>query len=325
MMKKKKKIFLTRTLHEFALKELERKYSVQVHSGRIPIPQEKLRSKIRDVDGLICFPYDKINQKILETAENLKVISTYSVGFDHIDIEYAKSRKIRVGYTPKVLTDATADLAFALMLDVTRRVSEGDRVIRNGGWKTIYGAQDYVGYGLQGRTLGILGLGRIGKTLAKRAKAFDMKLTYHNRNKIPKNLEKKLGIRYVSFGELVKSSDIISVHVPHTPETEHLFDMRAFERMKRTSFLINTSRGKVVNEKDLARALKNKVIAGAGLDVFETEPISDIHPLSKLENVVLVPHIGSSTKETREKMAQITVKNLDLGINGKRPFFSVGY
>ena len=152
-----------------------------------------------------------------------------------------------------------------------------------------------------------------------------MKLVYHNRNKISKNLEKRLGIRYVSFNELVKKCDIISIHVPHTAETDHLFDMKIFEKMRRTSFLINTSRGRVVNERDLARALKDKTIAGAGLDVFETEPIGSKHPLSKLENVVLAPHIGSSTKETREKMAQITIKNLDLGINGKKPFFSIGY
>ncbi len=321
----KKKIFLTRTLHEFALKELKRKYNLEVHSGKIPIPEKTLRSKIKDIDGLICFPYDKINQETIDIAKNLKVISTYSVGFDHIDIEYAKSKKIRVGYTPEVLTDATADLAFSLMIDVMRRVSEGDRIIRKGEWKIIYGAHDYVGYDLQGKTLGILGLGRIGKTLAKRAKAFDMKLVYHNRNKISKSLEKKLGIKYVSFSELIKSSDIISIHVPHTTETNHLFDMKIFEKMKKTSFLINTSRGKVVKEKDLAKALKKKIIAGAGLDVFEMEPISSKHILSKLENVVLAPHIGSSTKETREKMAQITVKNLNLGINGKKPFFSVGY
>lgn len=321
----RKKVFLTRSLHDFALKELKKKYQIEVHRGKIPIPQTKLRSKIKDIDGLICFPYDKINQETLDIAKNLKVISTYSVGFDHIDIEHAKSKKIRVGYTPEVLTDATADLAFGLILDVMRRISEGDRVIRNGKWKTIFGAHDYVGNDLQGKTLGILGLGRIGKTLAKRAKAFDMKLVYHNRNKISKNLEKKIGIKHVSFSELIKSSDIISIHVPHTVETNHLFNMKIFEKMKKSSFLINTSRGKVVNEMDLAKALKNKIIAGAGLDVFEVEPISAKHTLAKLENVVLAPHIGSSTKETREKMAQITVKNLNLGINGKKPFFSVGY
>ena len=199
----RKKVFLTRTLHDFALKELKKKYQIEVHRGKIPIPQTKLRSKIKGVDGLICFPYDIINKETMDLAKNLKVISTYSVGFDHIDTKYAKEKKIRVGYTPEVLTDATADLAFSLLLDSLRRVTEGDRTIRNGEWKVIYGAHDYVGLDLQGKTLGILGLGRIGKTLAKRAKGFDMKIIYHNRNRISKYKEKSLGVRYVSFEKLI--------------------------------------------------------------------------------------------------------------------------
>ncbi len=321
----RKKVFLTRTLHDLALKELKKKYQVEVHSGKIPVPQTKLRSKIKDVDGLICFPYDIINKETIDLAENLKVISTYSVGFDHIDTKYAKEKKIRVGYTPEVLTDATADLAFSLLLDALRRVSEGDRIIRNGKWKVIYGAYDYVGLDIQGKTLGILGLGRIGQTLAKRAKAFDMKIIYHNRNRISKSKEKSLGAKYVSFERLISQSDVISVHVPHTKETDKMFNIKTFRKMKKTSFLINTSRGKVVNEKDLVTALKKNIIAGAGLDVFEKEPISKNHPLVKLQNVVLAPHIGSSTKETRAKMAEITVKNLNLGMNGKKPIYSVGY
>jgi len=157
----KKKVFLTRRLHNFALKELKKRYQIEVHSGKIPIPQTKLRSKIKEIDGLICFPYDKINKETIGLAKNLKVISTFSVGFDHIDTKYAKKKKIRVGYTPEVLTDATADLAFSLLLDILRRVSEGDRITRSGKWKVIYGAYDYVGLDLQGKTLGILGLGRI--------------------------------------------------------------------------------------------------------------------------------------------------------------------
>ena len=320
-----KKVFLTRTLHDFALKELKKRYQVEVHSGKIPIPQIKLRSKIKEVDGLICFPYDKINKETIESAKNLKVISTYSVGFDHIDTEYAKKKKIRVGYTPEVLTDATANLAFALLLDISRRVSEGDKIIRDGKWKEIYGAFDYVGVDLQGKTIGILGLGRIGETLAKRVKAFDMKITYHNRKHISKIREKELNVKYVSFEKLVSQSDFISIHVPHTKETNHLFNMKIFKKMKKSAFLINTSRGKVVNEKDLVVALKKKLILGAGLDVFETEPIKKSHPLVKLQNVVLAPHIGSSTKETRVKMAEITIKNLNLGMNGKKPIYSVGY
>jgi glyoxylate reductase len=321
----KKRVFLTRTLHDFALSELKKRYQIEIHSGKIPIPQSKLRSKIKDIDGLICFPYDKIDKNMIESAKNLKVISTYSVGFDHVDVEYAKKKKIRVGYTPEVLTDATADLTFALLLDLLRRVSEGDRIIRNGKWDVIYGAFDYVGVDLQGKTLGILGLGRIGGTLAKRAKAFDMKIIYHNRKHVSKSKEKSLGAKYVSFEKLITQSDIISIHVPHTMETNNLFDMKIFRKMKKTAFLINTSRGKVINEKDLVTAIKKKIIAGAGLDVFETEPITKTHPLVKLQNVVLAPHIGSSTKETRSKMAEITVKNLVLGMNGQAPVYSVGY
>ena len=321
----KKKVFLTRTLHYFALKRLRKIYQIEIHSGKIPIPKTKLRSKMEKVDGLICFPYDKIDKDMIDGAKNLKVISTYSVGFDHIDTEHSKVKKIRVGYTPEVLTDATADLAFSLLLDISRRVSEGDRVIRDGKWKEIYGAFDYVGVDLQGKTIGILGLGRIGSTLAKRAKAFDMKIIYHNRKRVSKTREKTLNAKYVSLEKLISQSDFISIHVPHTKETDQLFDMKIFKKMKKTAFLINTSRGKVINEKDLVSALKKKIISGAGLDVFETEPINEKHPFVKLSNIVLAPHIGSSTKETRNKMAEITVKNLELGMAGKKPIYSVGY
>ena len=321
----KKRVFLTRTLHDFALKELRKKYQIEIHSGKIPISKTKLRTKIGNVEGLICFPYDKIDSDLIDIAKNLKVISTYSVGFDHIDTQYAKKKKIRVGYTPEILTDATADLAVSLMLDVLRRVSEGDRIVRNGKWRQIYGAYDYVGTDLQGKTLGIFGLGRIGSTLAKRAKSFDMKIIYHNRKPVSKNKEKLLGVKYVTLDKLITQSDVISIHVPHTKETNQLFDMKIFKKMKKSAFLINTARGKIVNEKDLIIALNKKIIAGAALDVYQSEPISKKHPLTKIQNVVLAPHIGSSTKETRAKMAEITVKNLNLGINGKNPIYSVGY
>jgi len=321
----KKRVFLTRTLHNFALKELKKKYQIEIHTGKIPIPKNILKNKIKTIDGLICFPYDKIDNKMIDLSTNLKVISTFSVGFDHIDINHAKKKKIRVGYTPKVLTDATADLAFALMIDLVRRVSEGDRIIRNGKWRQIYGAQDYVGMDLQGKTLGILGMGRIGSTLAKRAKAFDMKIIYHNRSHVSKSREKSLGVKYVSLDKLITQSDVISIHVPHTPKTDQMFNSKIFKKMKNSSFLINTARGKIVNEKDLGRALKKKIIAGAGLDVFESEPIGNNHPFTKIPNIVLAPHIGSSSKETREEMARITVKNLNFGINGKKPIYSVGY
>jgi glyoxylate reductase len=321
----KKRVFLTRKLHDFALNELKKKYIVEVHSGKIPIPRNKLRSKIQNIDGLICFPYDKIDSALIDNAKNLKVISTYSVGFDHIDIQHAKKKKIRVGYTPEVLTDATADLAFSLMLDVVRRVSEGDRIIRSGKWRHIYGAYDYVGLDLQGKTLGILGLGRIGSTLARRARSFNMKIIYHNRKPILKKQEKKLGVKYVTFDKLIRQSDIISIHVPHTKETDKLFNLKVFSKMKKSVLLVNTARGKIINEKDLVTALNKKMIGGAALDVYESEPIGQHHPLTKIQNVVLAPHIGSSTKETRIKMAEIALKNLNKGINGKKPTYSVGY
>ncbi|MBM2819695.1 MAG: glyoxylate reductase [Nitrosarchaeum sp.] len=321
----KKRIFLTRTIHDFALKKLRERYQVEIHTGKIPISQIKLRSKIENIEGLICFPYDKIGSDLIDAAKNLKVISTYSVGIDHIDTQYAKKKKIRVGYTPEVLTDATADLTFSLMLDVVRRVSEGDRIIRNGKWRQIYGAFDYVGMDVQGKTLGIFGLGRIGSAVAKRAKSFDMKIIYHNRKPVSKNKEKRLGLKYVTLNKLITQSDIISIHAPHTKETDQLFDMKIFKKMKNSAFLINTSRGKIINEVDLVIALNKKFIAGAALDVYGSEPINENHPLTKIQNVVLTPHIGSSTKETRVKMAEITVKNLNLGISGKKPIYSVGY
>ena len=322
---KKKKVFLTRTLHDFALKELKKHYQIEVHSGKIPIPRNKLVSKIKEIDGLICFPYDVIDSELIARAKNLLVISAYSVGFDHIDTEYAKKRKIRVGYTPEVLTDATADLAFSLTIDVMRRVSEGDRIIRKGNWREIYGAYDYVGTDLQEKTLGIFGLGRIGCTLARRAKSFDMKIIYHNRKHVSKTKEKSLGVKYVSFDKLISQSDVISIHVPLTKQTDQLFNKKIFKKMKKTAFLVNTARGKIINEKDLIEALKEKKIAGAALDVFELEPIGKDHPLTTMPNVTLAPHIGSSTKETRSKMAEITVENLHLGINGRKPKYSVGY
>ncbi len=319
----KKKILLTRTIQDFALKRLRHRYQVEVHSGKIPIPKKVLQSKIRDAEGLICFPYDMITREVIDNAKGLKVISTFSVGFDHIDIQYAKEKNIRIGYTPNVLTDATADLAFALLLDIAKRVSEGDRIVRDRGWTKVYGPTEQLGVDLQDKTIGILGLGRIGRMLAKRAVAFDMKVIYHNTRRLPESKEKSLHAKYVSFEKLVKDSDFLSIHVPHTRQTNQLIDMKVFAKMKSTAYLINTARGKIVNEEDLVQALKKKIIAGAGLDVFEEEPINKMSPLARLENAVLTPHIGSATNETRAKMAELAIKNLNRGIQGKRPVFSV--
>ena len=319
----KKKVLLTRKLHDFALLDLKKYYNIEIHQGKIPMPKKTLLKKIRNKDGLICFPYDSIDKDVLSAAKNLKTISTYSVGYDHIDVKYAKKQGISIGYTPEVLTDATADLTFALILDLLRRITEGDRIIRRQRWTQIYGAYDYVGTDISGKILGIFGFGRIGATVAKRARAFGMNIIYHNRHRLSKNTEKSLGVKYVTFDQLFKKSDVVSLHVPYTKETHELVDIKLFKKMKKTSFIINTARGKIIKENDLIYALKKKIIAGAALDVFRNEPIGLNNPLTKMQNVVLSPHIGSSTAETRKKMAEITVINLKLGMIGKKPLYSV--
>lgn len=318
-----KRILLTRKLHEFAMNQLRRKYELTVHTGIIPMPKKLLLQKIKNVDGLICFPYDIIDRKVIESTRNLAVISTYSVGYDHIDVSAAKEKNIKIGYTPNVLTNATADLTIGLMLDLMRRITEGDRLIRAGNWKEIFGPHDYVGIDLEGKTLGILGMGRIGQAVAKRAQAFGLNITYYSRTRLTKNQENKLGIKFVSFSDLIQGSDILTIHIPYKKETHHLIDFQILKKMKKSSFLVNTSRGKIIDEKDLVRALKAKTIAGAALDVFEREPIGKSHELTKMENVVLAPHIGSSSVETRHKMAQITIQNLILGLQRRKMIYSV--
>ena len=318
-----KEILLTRKLHDFAIKELQKKYKIFIHSGKIPMPRNQLLEKIRDVDGMICFPYDIIDSKIIDSAKNLKVISTYSVGYDHIDLAAAKKHGIKIGYTPKVLTNATADLTMALILDILRRVTEGDRLIRKGKWGVIFGAHDYVGVDLEGKTLGIFGMGRIGQAVASRSHVFGLNVIYHTRTRLSKNQERELGIKFVSFMDLIKNSDILSIHAPYKKNTRHVINLKIFNKMKKSAFLINTARGKIINESDLIEALKTRTIAGAAVDVFEKEPIGKSHELTKLENVVLVPHIGSSTAETRKKMAQITIQNLIAGLEGKEMAYSV--
>lgn len=321
--KVKKKILLTRKLHDFAISELRKRYHVTIHDGKIPMPKKDLITKARHVDGLVCFPYDVIDGEVIEGAKNLRAISTYSVGYDHIDLESAKRRGIRVGYTPDVLTDATADLAMALVLDLLRRVTEGDRLIRAGKWKVIFGAYDYVGTDLRGKTLGIFGMGRIGQAVAKRASAFGMNVIYNSRRRLDAKTERRLGVRHVSFDRLVRKSDVLTVHVPYGRQTHQIIDAAVFKKMKRGAFLVNTARGRIVNEGDLVSALKSGTIAGAALDVFESEPIGGSHPLARCQNVVLAPHIGSSTRETRERMADIAVRNLVRGLEGGKMPHSV--
>jgi len=210
-----------------------------------------------------------------------------------------------------------------LILDLLRRVTEGDRVIRKNEWKEVSGADTYVGCDLHAKTLGILGLGRIGRAVAIRALAFDMNVIYYNRRKLNPKEEKRLHVKSSSFESLFKQSDIVSLHLPYTKDTHGLVSIKLLRNMKKTAFLVNTSRGKIVKEKELVSALKKKIIAGAALDVFYTEPINKSNPLTKMPNVVLSPHLGSSTVETRKKMTELTVKNLKLGLAGKKPIYSI--
>ena len=318
-MKRKFKVLLTRHLHKFALDKLRERYEITVHDGKIPIPKKTILQKIKNKDGLICFPYDVIDKEVIDSGNRLKSISTYSVGFDHIDVSYAKKKKISIGYTPEVLTNATAELTIGLMMDLLRRITEGDRIIRKGKWTEIFGPFDYVGTEISDKTLGVLGMGRIGKIVAKKASCLGMNILYHNRKTIAKSGKAK----YVSLNELFKKSDVITIHVPYSKNTHQMINSKLLNKMKKTSFLINTSRGKVVNQKDLLKALQLKKIQGAALDVFEEEPISKSNELVKIKNVVLVPHIGSSTNKTRHIMAEITVKNLILGLSNKKLVYSV--
>jgi len=320
---KKMKILLTRTLQDFALMDLRKHYDIEIYLGPFPISKKTLLKKIADKDGLICYPYDSIDKQVIDAAKKLKVISAFSVGYDNIDIKYAKKRKITIGYTPEVLTIATADLTMTLILDLLRRVSEGDRLIRENKWKEVFGADTYIGYDLHGKTLGILGFGRIGRAVAKRAHAFGMNVIYYNRRKLSPKEEKRLHVKSSSLESLFKNSDMVSLHLPYNKDTHELVSIKLLKNMKKTAFLVNTSRGKIVKEKELICALKKKIIAGAALDVFYTEPINQKNPLTKLKNVILSPHIGSSTYETRKKMAQLTVENLILGLENKKLISSV--
>lgn len=320
---KKLRVLLTRTLQDFAIKELQKHYKIEIHPGPFPMSKKKLLLRIKEQDGLICFPYDNIDKDVILAGTKLKTISAFSVGYDQIDLKYAKKRKIKIGYTPNVLTVATADLTITLMLDLLRRVTEGDRLIRKGEWKEVFGADTYVGEEINGKILGILGFGRIGKTVAKKAQTFGINVLYHNRNRLSLRQEKAYNVKFVTLNELFSKSDIVSIHVPYSNETHELVNKSLIKRMKKKSFIINTARGKIINERDLIFALKRKIIAGAALDVFYHEPIGKNHPLTKMQNIVLSPHLGSSSIATRTKMAEITVENLKLGLAGKKPIYSV--
>ena len=305
-----RRVVLTSRFPHEPLERLRSRFELFEHRGKLPMPRGDLLRAVERAEGLVCFPYDLVDAELLAAAPRLRAVSTFSVGLDHIDLELARRRGIRVGYTPDVLTDATADLTLALMLDVMRRVSEGDRRVRAGRWESVDGATDYVGSDLGGKTLGIIGMGRIGRAVARRAAAFGMEVVYCGGF-----LE---GAQRVGLEELRSRSDVISVHAPHTPETDRMIDARFLGSMKRTAFLVNTARGRMVDQSALAESLERGGIAGAALDVFESEPLRPGR-LSGLDNVVLCPHMGSSTRETREAMGWAALENLNCALDGRDP------
>ena len=281
-------------------------------------PKKWILDNVSNVDGILCTLNTKIDKEVISAAKNLKVISTYSVGFDHTDVKEAKSRGIRVGYTPEVLTETTADLIFGLILAAARRIVEGDKLIREGKWMIPWQPDFLLGYDVYGKTLGIIGMGRIGKAVYRRAKGFNMRVIYTSRTK-----KDDIDAEFVSFEELLKQSDFVVITVDLNESTYHMINGSTLRLMKKTAFLINASRGKVIDEKALVKALEEKWIAGAALDVFEEEPINKDHPLLKFSNVVLTPHIGSATFETRYKMAEIAVENLLRGLRGEKLIYEL--
>jgi len=300
------------------LEKLKQYGNVISWNNEIPPDKDWIKENIRNADGLLCTLTNKIDKEVIDVAPNLKVISTYSVGYDHIDVKYAKSKGIKIGYTPEVLTETTADLIFGLILAVARRIVEGDRIIRENRWRIPWQPDFLLGFDVYGKTIGIIGMGRIGKAVARRAKGFNMRVIYYSRT--PKN---DVDAEYVPLDYLLREADFVVVTVDLNESTYHLINEEKLRKMKPTAFLINTSRGKVVDEKALIKALEEKWIAGAALDVFENEPINAENPLTKFENVVLTPHIGSATIEARNKMAEIAVNNLINGLLGKPLIYEI--
>ncbi len=319
----KPRIYVTRKLPSKEAMELLYRYcEVDLNPSPQPPSKEEIIEHVKDKDGLLCLLTDKIDKEVLDVAPGLKVVSTYSVGFDHIDVEECTRRGIYVTNTPGVLTEAVGELTWALILAITRRIVEADREVREGRWRIGWAPDYMLGMELRGKVLGIVGLGRIGSVVARIAKGFDMRIIYYDKERKP-DLELLLGAEYRPLDELLKEADIVTLHVPLTKETYHLIGERELKLMKPTAYLINTARGAIVDTEALVKALKEGWIAGAALDVFEQEPLPADHPLTKLKNVVLVPHIGSATYEARKAMADIAVENLLAVFKGKRPRYLV--
>jgi len=313
------KVYITRPLPEPAMRILEGlvDYRMWDRDGE-PVPRETLLREIVDVDGIICLITEKMDAEVIDRARRCRVIAQVAVGYDNIDVQAATRRGILVTNTPGVLTETTADMAWAILMATARRVVEGDRFTRSGRWKT-WEIMGFTGQDVYGATLGIVGMGRIGSAIARRARGFSMPIFYYNRKRADEVLEAELGARYISLADLLRQSDFVVVSTALTAQTRHLIGEREFGMMKPTAVLINIARGPIVDQRALYRALVDKKIWAAGIDVFEVEPVPTDEPLLKLDNVVVPPHLGSASIKTRIKMATMAAENCVAGVTGKMP------
>lgn len=314
----KPKVYITRRIPDQILKRISTVCDVRMWEKEdAPVPYEILEKEIEDIDGLLCLLTENIDDSLIRKAKNLKIIANMAVGYNNIDINSATNHGIMVTNTPGVLTETTADLTFGLLMATARRLVEASDYLKNGEWKT-WSPMQLTGQDVHGSTLGIIGLGRIGEALARRAKGFNMEVLYSNRSRKYEQ-ENELGIKHTSLENLLRVSDFVCIMVPYTPQTQNLIDSHELSLMKENAVLINTARGGIVNETALYEALKNRKIWGAGLDVFENEPVSLDHPLLTLPNVVNLPHIGSASIATRMKMADLAATNLIAGLQNEKP------
>jgi glyoxylate reductase len=296
---------------------LRREHQVESYAADPPLDRQSLLRKVTDKEGLLCTITDRIDAELLDRAPALRAIANFGVGFEHIDLAAATQRGLPVTNTPGVLTAATADLAFALILASARRVVEGDQRVREGKF-TYWAPLLFLGHEVSGKTLGIIGAGRIGQAVAQRARGFGMRVLYYNRTRLTPAAEQDLNVSFAPLENLLREADFVTLHVPLTPQTRHLIGRRELELMKPTAHLINTARGPIVDEAALVEALRRGEIGGAGLDVYEQEP--QLSPgLADLDHVVLLPHVGSATIETRTRMGLMAAANLLAGLRGERP------
>ena len=320
-------ILITRRLPSSVLARLEAVCEIDLHTGDLAIPSDDLLARVRGKQALMCLLTDRVDEATLEAGRDLRIVANVAVGYDNIDVPAARRRGIVVTNTPDVLTDAVAEFTWGLILSVTRRIPEGERLLRRGAW-TGWALDFMLGSELRGKQLGIVGMGRIGMAVASRAPAFGMSVAHSTTEPVdPASYAGAVPlppIRPMPLDELLASSDVVTLHVPLTPATRHLIDRKALARMKRSAYLVNTARGPVVDEEALAWALGEHLIAGAALDVYEQEP--EVHPgLSAFENVVLAPHLGSATTETRTAMADLAARNVIAVLAGKPPLTPVPF